>query len=370
MSRAGFDIDAAVIGAGVIGLAIARALAQAGLEVIVLEAEDRIGSVISARNSEVIHAGIYYPTASLKARLCVAGKHRLYDYCESHGVGHRRVGKLIVASEEAELVTLQRLKAQAAANGVNDLEWLDAGQVRDLEPAVHAVGALLSPSTGIIDSHAFMLALQGDLEGAGAAVAFRAPVRGGEVVEAGIRLDVGGAEPTRLLARRLVNAGGLAAHTIAASIAGPHQAFVPTLYLAKGNYYRLTRRAPFRHLIYPVPVAGGLGVHVSLDLAGQARFGPDVEWIETVDYDVDPRRADRFYDAIRRYWPALPDRALEPDYAGIRPKLVPAGRPAADFLIQGPESHGVPGLVNLFGIESPGLTAALAIAEEVAGRLI
>lgn len=363
------SVESVVIGAGVVGLAVARRLARAGREVLVLEAAEAIGTGISSRNSEVVHTGIYYPKGSLKARLCVAGKHALYRYCASRGVAHKRLGKLIVATDDGELALLDKLRAAAAANGVDDLVPLDRAAVRRMEPAVRCAGALLSPSTGVVDSHALMLSLRGEAEDRGAALACHAPVTGGAVGRGAIRLEVGGAEAMALECRTLVNAAGLDAPAVALCLAGLPAATVPRAYLAKGNYYGLTGRAPFAHLIYPVPVPGGLGTHVTLDLAGRARFGPDVEWVETRDYRVDPARAESFYAAIRRYWPDLPDGALQPDYAGIRPKITAPGAPAADFLIQGPEAHGVAGLVNLFGIESPGLTAALAIADHVAALL-
>ena len=363
------SVDCVVIGAGVIGLAVARALAQRGREVVVLEAADAIGTETSARNSEIIHAGIYYPGDSNKARFCVEGKALLYRYCAEHGIEHRRCGKLIVATHEAQRKQLEALKAQAEINGVDDLEWLSAKEATGLEPELRCVAALLSPSTGLIDSHGLMLAYQGEAEDRGVVIAFNAPVAGGEVTESGIVLDVGGAAPMRLDCRSVVNSAGLQAPALSASLRGLREDRVPRAYFAKGNYYKLNRRAPFGRLIYPVPEPGGLGVHITLDLGGQARFGPDVEWIEEIDYDVDPARADKFYAAIRTYWPGLPDDSLSPDYAGIRPKIVGPGEPAGDFRIDGPDFHDVPGLANLYGIESPGLTASLAIADHVASLL-
>jgi len=362
-------VDAIVIGAGVVGLAVARALALAGHEVIVLERAEAIGTETSSRNSEVIHAGIYYPPGSLKARLCVKGKHELYTYCNERGIAHRRCGKLIVATSPEQLGELAKLKAQAETNGVSDLELLPRSAVNAIEPELRCEAALLSPSTGIIDSHGYMLALQGDAEAAGALFAFLSPLRDGRVGSEGIELSIGGKEPMRLSARIVVNSAGLHAQSVAASLSGFPPALVPPSHFAKGNYYALARRSPFSRLVYPVPESAGLGVHLTLDLAGQARFGPDVEWVEQIDYRVDARRADRFYDAIRAYWPGLRDGELQPGYAGIRPKIQAPGEPARDFLIQGPREHGVPGFVNLFGIESPGLTASLALADEVLARL-
>jgi L-2-hydroxyglutarate oxidase LhgO len=364
------EVEAVVVGAGVIGLAAARALALAGREVIVLERAYTIGFETSSRNSEVIHGGLYYPQGSLKATSCVEGRERLYAYCREHGVPHARLGKLIVATEEAEIPGVQKIEAAAHANGIGNLEWLSASEAMRLEPELRCVVALLSPSTGIIDSHALMLAFQGEAEAAGTAVAFRSPVISGRVLgNSGFELSVGGDEPTTIRCRMLVNAAGLHAPALASAIAGVPPATIPPAYFCRGVYFTLSGKTPFRHLIYPVPVPGGLGVHITLDLAGQARFGPDVEWIEGVDYSVDPRRGDAFYAAVRRYWPGLKDGALQPGYAGIRPKISGPDEPAADFVVQGPAEHGIPGLVNLYGIESPGLTASLPLADAVLRQL-
>ena len=359
-------VQSVVIGAGVVGLALARTLALAGQEVLVLEAEDRIGTGISSRNSEVVHAGIYYPADSLKARTCVAGNRALYAFCEAHDVACRRLGKLIVA-QAGQLDALRDLQARAAANGVV-LDWLDADAVRGMEPALRCAAALHSPTTGIVDSHGLMRALALDAEAHGATVAVRNPVLGGRVGTNGIELHVGGEEPLRLRADRVFNAAGLGAQRVARGLEGLAPETIPPQFLSKGNYYGLSGKAPFARLVYPIPSQGALGVHLTLDLAGQARFGPDVEWIDHENYDVDPRRADSFYAEVRQYWPGLPDGSLQPAYAGIRPKIHGPGEPAPDFLIQTAEAHGVPGLVNLYGIESPGLTASLALAEEVAAR--
>jgi L-2-hydroxyglutarate oxidase LhgO len=365
------EIDAVVVGAGVVGLAVARALALAGRDVVVLEALDAFGQVTSARNSEVIHAGLYYPAGSLKARLCVEGKQALYAYCAARGIAHRRCGKLVVATEPAQLGYLGRLHAQAAANGVGDTRLLDGEAVRALEPALAtAHAALESPSTGIVDSHGLMLALLGDAEDHGAALALKSPLQRAEVTPHGIVLQVGGEQPMRVRTRMLVNAAGLAACDVARRIDALDARHVPRPHWCKGSYFALAAgKAPFGRLVYPVPDdGGGLGVHLTLDLGGQARFGPDTEWLADgapIDYAVDARRGDAFYAAIRRYWPGLSDGALQPAYSGVRPKIAGPGEPAADFVIQGPAQHGVPGLVNLFGIESPGLTASLAIAQAV-----
>ena len=358
------QVDCVVVGAGVVGLAVARALALSGREVLVLEAAEGIGTETSSRNSEVIHAGIYYPKGSLMARACVAGKHKLYAYCAERGVPYRNCGKLIVATNEAEAGQLASIQARAAANGVGDLRLISAEEAKALEPAVACTAALLSPSTGIIDSHSYMLSLQGDAENAGAMFVFHAPVLSGRLLpEGGAELSIGGAEPMELRCDLLVNAAGLHAPALARKLEGMPADKVPQAFFAKGNYFTLTGRSPFTHLIYPVPVPGGLGTHLTLDLGGQAKFGPDVEWIDHIDYEVNPARGESFYAAIRRYWPGLPDGALQPGYSGIRPKIVGPGQPGQDFVIQGPADHGKKGLVNLFGIESPGLTASLALGE-------
>ncbi|WP_374567338.1 NAD(P)/FAD-dependent oxidoreductase [Ideonella sp.] len=369
------SIDVVVIGAGVVGLACARALAEAGREVVVVEAEEAFGTATSARNSEVIHAGLYYPTGSLRARLCVRGKQLLYDYCASHGVAHRRCGKLVVACSDDELPRLDQVLAQAQANGVHDLQRLTAAQAQALEPALACRAALLSQSTGIVDSHGLMLALLGDAERAGAMLALKSPLLRGQVVDGGVLLEVGGDSPSRWRARTVVNAAGLQACQVARSIDGLDPRHVPTPHYALGAYFTLGGRAPFSHLVYPVPgESSHLGVHLTLDLGGQARFGPSFRWLAppqgaVFDYRVDPADGAGFDAEVRRYWPGLPDGALQPGYAGVRPKISGPGEPAADFRIDGPAVHGVPGLVNLFGIESPGLTASLAIAEAVVQAL-
>jgi L-2-hydroxyglutarate oxidase LhgO len=368
------SIDCVVVGAGVVGLAVARALARAGREVYLLEAAGAIGSGTSSRNSEVIHAGLYYEPGSLKARLCVAGREQLYAYAAERGIGHRRCGKLIVATAAAQDSGLEAIRERAAACGVIDLQPMTAAQARAMEPALHCTAALWSPSTGIVDSHALMLALQGEAEDHGALLALRSPVLGGHLRDGGIELDVGGVEPMRLLARAVVNAAGLHAQALARRIEGLDARHVPPAHWARGHYFALPGRAAFSRLIYPLPEPGGLGIHVTLDLGGQMRFGPDVQWVPTTapgqeDYGIDPALAARFEASIRRYWPGLPAGMLQPAYAGLRPKVSGPGEPAADFVIDGPDTHGVPGLVNLFGIESPGLTASLAIGEHVAALL-
>ncbi len=362
------DLDCAVIGGGVVGLAVARALALAGREVMVLEAEGAIGTGTSSRNSEVIHAGIYYPKGSLKATLCVEGKQLLYAYAEARGVPHRRCGKLIVATSVEQVVELEAIRLKAAANGVDDLEQISAAQAVALEPQLRCMAALVSPSTGIVDSHALMLSLLGDLENAGGMLALKSAVTRADLEEGGIVLTA--QDGTRLRCRSVVNAAGLGAPDLARHFGGLATKTVPTAHFAKGNYFTLSGRAPFGRLVYPVPEPGGLGVHLTIDLGGQAKFGPDVQWVSSPDdLVVDPARGDAFYAEVRKYWPALPDGALIPGYAGMRPKISGPGDPAADFRIDGPRAHGVRGLVNLFGIESPGLTSSLAIGRHVVDLL-
>jgi L-2-hydroxyglutarate oxidase LhgO len=362
-------LDVVVVGAGVVGLAVARALSLRGREVVVIEAERSVGSHTSARNSEVIHAGIYYAADSLKARLCVLGKHALYAYCHERGVAHRNLGKVIVATREEERAELVRIDQHARRNGVTDLVFLSAAEVSALEPQVTARAGLWSPSTGIIDSHGLMTALRRDAEDNRASIVLATRVVSGRVRDDGIELCTGGDEPMRVSCRAVVNAAGLFAPAVAGSIEGLRAGSVPVASFAKGHYFVLSGPSPFSHLVYPVPVPGGLGIHVTLDLADQARFGPDVSWVDGVDYSFEAGRASAFAEAIRRYYPSLRDADLLPGYTGIRPKLGPARGPAQDFLVQGRETHGAAGLVNLFGIESPGLTASLALAELVADRL-
>lgn len=358
------ELDCAVIGGGVVGLAVARALALAGREVVVLEAEGAIGTGTSSRNSEVIHAGIYYPQGSLKASLCVEGKEALYAYAAERGVPHRRCGKLIVATSAEQVAQLEVIRAKAAANGVGDLVLLTAQQAVEMEPQLHCVAALHSPSTGIVDSHALMLSLLGDLENAGGMLALKSPIARAECGRDAIVLVA--EDGTALRCNTVVNAAGLLAPELARRFEGLPPAAVPTAYFAKGSYFTLSGRAPFSRLVYPVPEPGGLGVHLTIDLGGQAKFGPDVQWVQSADdLVVDPARGNGFYAEVRKYWPALPDGALIPGYAGMRPKISGPDEPARDFMIDGPESHGVRGLVNLFGIESPGLTSSLAIGRHV-----
>jgi L-2-hydroxyglutarate oxidase LhgO len=358
-----------VIGAGVVGLAVARSAARKGHDVVIAEAANAIGTGVSSRNSEVIHAGLYYPSGSLRARHCLQGRRMLYEFCRSHGVPHRKCGKLVVAGSDAELERVDAIAAQGRANGVEGLEVIDGNAARALEPQLQCCGALHSPETGILDAHACMLALRGELEDAGGAIAFDTPVLGATRREGQWSVRIGKAEGGEFAFDALVNCAGLGAQSLARGIEGYPAARIPRQVLAKGNYFTFTGKPAFTRLIYPTPMPGGLGVHVTLDLAGRMRFGPDVEWIEQENYEVNPERAGIFYERIRTYWPNLPENSLAPDYAGIRPKLTGPGEPAADFVIDGPAQHGLPGLVHMFGIESPGLTSSLSLAEEVSGYL-
>jgi L-2-hydroxyglutarate oxidase LhgO len=358
-----------VIGAGVIGLSVARAAARAGHEVVVAEAASAIGTGISSRNSEVIHGGMYYPTGTLRARHCVAGRRLLYEFCAAHGVPHRKCGKLVVATDAAELAKIEAIFAQGKINDVEGLELIGGNAARALEPELACIGALLSPETGIIDGHAYMLALRGELEDAGGAVAVNTPVIGAARQGGQWAVAFGGRDGRTFEFDAIANCAGLGAQAVARSIEDYPASRVPRLVLAKGNYFSCAGKPVFSRLIYPTPIVGGLGVHVTLDLAGRMRFGPDVEWVEREHYAVDPARADAFYARIRTYWPGLPDGALAPDYSGIRPKLTGPNEPQADFLIDAPAQHGLPGLVQMFGIESPGLTSSLSLADEVASYL-
>lgn len=358
-------VDCVVVGAGVIGLAVARQLARDGRETLLIERQDAFGTETSSRHSEVIHAGIYYPAGSLKAQLCVRGRELLYRYCADHGVEHRRCGKLIVATQPQQIAELECIARAAQRNGVEDLYAVDRGEALRLEPDLSCVAALVSPSTGIIDSHGYMLSLLDAAESAGAQLALLSPVTALRPAADGIGVCISDEAEPLLRARWVVNCAGLHATALASRIEGFPAAHIPRAWYAKGNYFTLSGRAPFSRLVYPVPEPGGLGVHLTLDLGGQARFGPDVQWIDELDYSVDPRRSEKFYGAIHAYWPSLRDGQLAPGYAGIRPKISGPGEPAADFRIDGPDAHGVPGIVNLFGIESPGLTSSLAIAERV-----
>jgi L-2-hydroxyglutarate oxidase LhgO len=360
-------VESVVVGAGVVGLAIARALALRNCEVLLLEKERVVGTGISSRNSEVIHAGLYYHPGSLKAELCVGGRHRLYQYCEERRLPYRRCGKLVVATDANEDAYLVRLQQQANANGVEELELIGASRMKSLETQLRGTSALLCPHSGIIDSHALMLSYQADAEAAGCMLAMRAPAMAGAFVGRTVQLCIGGVERAELEAELVINCAGLDAWELSSQMSGLDRRTIPPRYLAKGNYFTLTgARAPFRHLIYPVPEPGGLGIHLTLDLAGQARFGPDVEWVDDINYNVDPGRARRFYTSIRRYWPELGDGSLMPAYSGIRPKTTGLGEKSGDFMIQGPSETGHPGYIALYGIESPGLTASLAIGDWVA----
>jgi len=358
-------LECVVIGAGVVGLAVARAFARSGRDVTILEAEATFGTHSSSRNSEVIHAGIYYLPGSNKARMCVEGKAKLYAYCEEKGIAHRRLGKLVVAATDEDVQTVEGYLRNAQTNGVTDLQWLDGVQIHELEPAIRAVAGFLSPSTGIVDSHALMLSLLADAEASGARLVVKSPVVGGSLTQNAIRLRVGGSDPIEVEAREVVNAAGLFAQRVARSITGIAPQTIPPVYYLRGHYFELSGVSPFRHLVYPKAGGGGLGVHVTLDLAGRARFGPDAsEWTDGVDYRFNESLREAFVQAIAAYYPPIEAKNLNPAYVGIRPKLVPKGRPDGDFCIQGPQEHGIEGLVNFFGIESPGLTSALLLAEE------
>lgn len=364
------DIDCIVLGAGVVGLAIARELAMDGRDVLIVDRAEGIGTATSSRNSEVIHAGLYYTPGSLKARSCVRGKKLLYAYCEERGIAHQRIGKLIVAANESEAKQLNVIAHRASQCGVTDLSFIDGQQVRELEPELHCHSALLSPSTGIVDSHALMLALQGDAENHGAQCVFHTPFeRGRRLPDGCFELEFGGAEAQTLTTTTVINASGLQAPDVARQIDNTPHHDLPQARYCKGHYFTLSGRSPFNRLIYPVPNESGLGIHLTRDLGGQTKFGPDTQWIDHIDYSLDASRADAFYATIRRYWPDLPDNALQPGYTGIRPKITDPGKPAADFMILGPQDHGADGLVHLLGIESPGLTACLALAQHVMAEL-
>jgi len=364
------EFDVAVVGAGVVGLAIARALSSAGQTVLLLERHSTFGTETSSRHSEVIHAGIYYPTATLKAALCLRGRELLYEYCERHGIPHARTGKVIAAVSEEEVPQLRDLAALAEANGVSDLRWLDAGELRRMEPELHAVSGLLSPSTGIVDSHELMLRLLADAERHGAVIAFNSPVTAALPSDGGFVITTGEETASfEVFARHLINSAGLSTQRLAATIEGLSSDHIPPLHLAKGSYFALSGASPFSRLVYPLPQRGGLGIHATLDLAGRTRFGPDVEWVETEDYSVAESRREAFCRAVRDYWPDIAAEKLTPGYAGIRPKLGGSGVSFSDFMIQTADDHGVPGLINLFGIESPGLTASLAIGGHIAALI-
>jgi L-2-hydroxyglutarate oxidase LhgO len=369
MAARGNAMQVLVVGAGVIGLAIARAAALRGHDVTVAEVTGGIANGVSSRNSEVIHAGLYYPTNTLRALHCVRGRRMLYEFCASHGVAHNKCGKLVVATNEAELAKVETISKQAEMNGVENTEIIGGNAARAMEGELSCIGALLSSETGIIDSHGYMLALWGELEDRGGMIAFETPVERLSYKAPQWHVQFGGRDAGVMQFDAVVNAAGLSAQGLARHIEGYPAAKVPRLVLGKGNYFGFAGRPVFSRLIYPTPIDGGLGVHVTLDLAGRMRFGPDVEWITEENYTVDPRRADSFYERIRTYWPGLPEDSLVPDYCGIRPKLTGPGEPAADFMIATETVHGFPRLVNLFGIESPGLTSSLSLAEEIVGYL-
>ena len=365
------QVDCVVIGAGVVGLAVAREMALQGRETILLERENAFGTISSARNSEVIHAGIYYPKDSLKAKLCVEGNHLLYEYCRSHQVATQPYGKLIVASDEQQIDDLQAILYKAQNNGVPEIKFISGDEATQLEPKLKCSAAILSSSTGIVDSHGFMLSLLGGFEDAGGMIAYQSPLISAKPIgsggEGGFELNIGGPDGMKLQTQLLINCAGMSAPAVAHRIEGLHPEQIPKAYFAKGNYFSLSGKSPFTHLIYPIPEPGGLGVHLTLDMGGQAKFGPDVEWLDIeneaqIDYTVNPKRGDGFYEAVRRYWPDLKDHALQPDYSGVRAKIVPPNSPAGDFCFNAPQDHGLQGLYNLYGFESPGLTSSIAIA--------
>ena len=371
------QVDCVVIGAGVVGLAVAREMALQGRETILLEREGSFGTISSARNSEVIHAGIYYPKDSLKAKLCVEGNRLLYEYCRTHQVGTQAYGKLIVA-DETQINDLQAIFYKAQNNGVPEIKMISGEEAKQLEPKLKCSAAILSASTGIVDSHGFMLSLLGGFEDAGGMIAYHSPLISakpiGQAAEGGFELDIGGPDGMKLQTKLLINCAGISAPAVAQKIQGIEKDQIPKAYFAKGNYFSLSGRSPFSHLIYPIPEAGGLGVHLTLDMAGQAKFGPDVEWLdieneEQIDYAVNIKRGEGFYAAVRKYWPELKDNALQPDYSGVRAKIVPPNTPAGDFCFNIPQDHGLQGLYNLYGFESPGLTSSIAIARHLEGKI-
>jgi L-2-hydroxyglutarate oxidase LhgO len=372
------QVDCVVIGAGVVGLAVAREMALQGRETILLERENAFGTISSARNSEVIHAGIYYPKGSLKAKLCVEGNRMLYEYCRTHQVATQAYGKLIVASDDSQLDDLQAILYKAQNNQVPDIRIISGEEAKTLEPQLHCSAAILSATTGIVDSHGYMLSLLGGFEDAGGMVAYQSPLISAKALgvnaENGFALEIGGADGMQIQTKLLINCAGLSAPAVAQKIEGLASTQIPTAYFAKGNYFSLSGKSPFTHLIYPIPEPGGLGVHLTLDMGGQAKFGPDVEWLDIgsenqIDYTVNPKRSEGFYEAVRRYWPGLKDGSLQPDYSGVRAKIVPANAPAGDFCFNGPSDHGLHGLFNLYGFESPGLTSSLAIARHLEGQI-
>ncbi len=371
-------VDCVVIGAGVIGLAVAREMALQGRETILLERESSFGTISSARNSEVIHAGIYYPKDSLKAKLCVEGNRLLYEYCRTHQVATQPYGKLIVATDSTQIDDLQALLYKAQNNGVPEIKMISGDEARLLEPQLHSKAAILSSSTGIVDSHGYMLSLLGGFEDAGGMVAYQSPLISampiGDKAQNGFELEIGGADGMRIQTKLLINCAGMSAPAVAQKIISLDKDQIPKAYFAKGNYFSLSGKSPFKHLIYPIPEPGGLGVHLTLDMGGQAKFGPDVEWLdidqeEQIDYTVNPKRGDGFYEAVRRYWPGLKDNSLQPDYSGVRAKIVPPNSPAGDFCFNTPQDHGLQGLYNLYGFESPGLTSSIAIARYLEAKI-